>query len=80
MSQVTEVLVFPIQGNRKNFKDGKIIEGFIADKCYHILVQTLSPRGSGKDTECKQVHFLIVSIAMYRWPSLYARIGTKNLG
>jgi hypothetical protein len=34
----------------ENFKDGKIIEGFIADKCYHFLVQKLSPRGSGKAT------------------------------
>jgi hypothetical protein len=50
MSQVTDSLSLPQYRKTKNFKDGKIIEGFIADKCYHFLVQKLSPRGNGKAT------------------------------
>jgi hypothetical protein len=49
MSQVTDSLSLPQYRITEN-KDGKIIEGFIADKCYHFLVQKLSPRGSGKAT------------------------------
>jgi hypothetical protein len=56
MSQVTDSLSLSQYRITENFKDGKIIEGFIADKCYHFLVQKLSPRGSGKATECKQIH------------------------
>ena len=56
MSQVTDKSQsFPIQDNRKLQRWIKY-EGFIADKCYHFLVQKLSPRGSGKATECKQIH------------------------